>query len=65
MKTSISEYVKNHFATSEESQFGGFRAKVVDKNGKIFFLSSISHPTKEEAKSQAEDYLKKYIRKVS
>jgi hypothetical protein len=46
-------------ATSEESQFGGYRPKIIDKKTKkVMYLSAVRYKTPQEAKDHAEDYLK-------
>ena len=57
--------IKGFFATSEKSQFGGHRPKIVDKSGKIVYLSQASYNKPDEAKKHAEEYLKQYAKGVS
>jgi hypothetical protein len=57
--------IRDYSATSEKSQFGGYRPKVVRKDGKTMYLSAASYNTPDEAKDHAEDYLKQYARGIS
>jgi hypothetical protein len=57
--------IRDYSATSEKSQFGGYRPKVVSKDGKTLYLSAASYNTPDEAKDHAEDYLKQYVRGIS
>ena len=57
--------INDYMATSEKSQFGGYRPHVVDKAGKTMYLSQASYNTPAEAKDHAEEYLKQYSRGVS
>lgn len=56
---------RDYMATSEKSQFGGYRPHVVDKDGKTMYLSQASYNTPDEAKDHAEEYLKQYARGIS
>ena len=56
---------RDYMATSEKSQFGGYRPKVVDKDGKTMYLSQALYNTQDEAKDHAEEYLKQYSRGIS
>jgi len=63
IKISMSEKTINigdYNVTSEKSAFGGYRAKVVGRNGSTIYLSQASYNTPDEAKDHAEDYLKQY-----
>lgn len=57
--------IRDYMATSEKSQFGGYRPHVVDKAGKTMYLGQASYNTPDEAKAHAEDYLKQYARGIS
>jgi hypothetical protein len=57
--------IRDYNATSEKSQFGGYRPKVVRKDGKTLYLSAASYNTPDEAKDHAEEYLKQYARGIS
>jgi len=57
--------INNYMATSEKSQFGGYRPKVVNKSGKVLYLGQASYNTPFEAKDHAEDYLKQYAKGIS
>jgi hypothetical protein len=57
--------VRDYMATSEKSQFGGYRPKVVNKAGKTLYLSAAAYNTPDEAKDHAEEYLKQYARGIS
>ena len=57
--------INDYMATSEKSQFGGYRPHVVDKAGKTMYLGQASYNTPDEAKDHAEDYLKQYSRGIS
>jgi hypothetical protein len=52
--------IRDYMATSEKSQFGGYRPHVVDKAGKTMYLSQWSFKRAEDAKDHAEKYLTKY-----
>lgn len=56
---------RDYMATSEKSQFGGYRPHVVNKEGKTLYLSQASYKTPNEAKAHAEEYLKQYSRGVT
>ena len=56
--------INDYNATSEKSQFGGYRPKVVHKDGSMMYLSAASYNTPDEAKDHAEDYLKQYARGI-
>ena len=57
--------VRDYMATSEKSQFGGYRPHIVDKAGKTMYLSAAAYNTPDEAKDHAEEYLKQYARGIS
>jgi hypothetical protein len=57
--------IRDYMATSEKSQFGGYRPKVVHKDGRLMYLSQASYNTPDEAKDHAEEYLKQYARGIS
>jgi len=57
--------VRDYMATSEKSQFGGYRPHIVDKAGKTMYLSVAAYNTPDEAKDHAENYLKQYARGIS
>jgi hypothetical protein len=57
--------IRDYMATSEKSQFGGYRPHVVRKDGKTMYLSQASYNTADEAKDHAEEYLKQYARGIS
>jgi ribosomal protein L21E len=57
--------IRDYNATSEKSQFGGYRPKVVRKDGTVLYLSAASYITPDEAKDHAEEYLKQYSRGIS
>lgn len=57
--------IRDYMATSEKSQFGGYRPKVVKKGGTLLYLGQASYNTPDEAKDHAEDYLKQYARGIS
>lgn len=57
--------IRDYMATSEKSQFGGYRPKVVNKSGKVLYLGQASYNTPFEAKDHAEEYLKQYARGIS
>ena len=63
-KSSVNEAVINtsdYHATSEKSQFGGFRPHVKHKDtGDTMYLSRHSYSDPEDAKDHAETYLKAY-----
>ena len=56
--------IRDYMATSEKSSFGGYRPKVVHKDGSMMYLSQASYNTPDEAKDHAEDYLKQYARGI-
>ena len=56
--------VRDYMATSEKSQFGGYRPHIVDKAGKTMYLSAAAYNTPDEAKDHAENYLKQYARGI-
>lgn len=45
----------------EESQFGGFRAQVRNRSGKVSFLGDTAYKTPEAAKGEAEVYIDAYV----
>jgi hypothetical protein len=57
--------IRDYMATSEKSQFGGYRPKVVHKDGTVLYLDQTSYNTPDEAKDHAEEYLKQYARGIS
>jgi hypothetical protein len=57
--------IRDYMATSEKSQFGGYRPHVVSKAGKTMYLGQASYNTPDEAKDHAEEYLKQYARGIS
>lgn len=57
--------IRDYMATSEKSQFGGYRPHVVNKEGKTMYLAAASYNTPDEAKAHAEEYLKQYARGIS
>lgn len=63
-KSSVNEAVINtsdYHATSEKSQFGGFRPLVKHKDtGDTMYLSQHSYKTPDDAKDHADEYLKAY-----
>lgn len=63
-KSSVNEAVINtsdYHATSEKSQFGGFRPLVKHKDtGDAMYLSQHSYKTSDDAKDHADEYLKAY-----
>lgn len=63
-KSSVNEAVINtsdYHATSEKSQFGGFRPLVKHKDtGDTMYLSAHSYKTPDDAKDHADEYLKAY-----
>lgn len=64
VKESVNEAVINtsdYHATSEKSQFGGFRPLVKHKDtGDTMYLSAHSYKTPDDAKDHADEYLKAY-----
>jgi len=56
--------IRDYMATSEKSQFGGYRPHVVSKAGKTMYLGQASYNTPDEAKDHAEDYLKQYAQGI-
>ena len=63
-KSAVNEAVINtsdYHATSEKSQFGGFRPLVKHKDtGDTMYLSAHSYKTPDDAKDHADEYLKAY-----
>ena len=63
-KSPVNEAVINtsdYHATSEKSQFGGFRPLVKHKDtGDTMYLSAHSYKTPDDAKDHADEYLKAY-----
>jgi len=58
--------IRDYMATSEKSQFGGYRPKVVgSESGKVMYLGQALYYSHDEAKDHAEDYLKQYARGIS
>lgn len=51
--------------TSEKSQFGGFRPKIVNGDGSIFFLGSQAFKTSQGAEKAAQYYLDQYEKGVN
>jgi hypothetical protein len=56
---------ENKKVTSEKSQFGGFRPKIVNGDGSIFFLGSQAFKTSQGAEKAAQYYLDQYERGVN
>jgi hypothetical protein len=51
--------------TSEKSQFGGFRPKIINGDGSVFFLGSQAFKTSQEAEKAAQYYLDQYEKGVN
>lgn len=56
---------ENKKVTSEKSQFGGFRPKIVNGDGSIFFLGSQAFKTSQGAEKAAQYYLDQYVKGVN
>jgi hypothetical protein len=58
--------IRDYMATSEKSQLGGYRPKVVgSESGKVMYLGQALYYSHDEAKDHAEEYLKQYARGIS
>ncbi len=56
---------ENKKVTSEKSQFGGFRPKIVNGDGSVFFLGSQAFKTSQGAEKAAQYYLDQYEKGVN
>ena len=61
-KEFVNEAKRSDFTTGyEESQFGGYRAEVRDRSGKIAYLGQTAYKTPEAAEGEAEVYIDTYV----
>jgi len=56
---------ENKKVTSEKSQFGGFRPKIINGDGSVFFLGSQAFKTPQGAAKAAQYYLDQYEKGVN